>query len=357
MTVTLKGFQGTVSDADMATQLPSIPGLVPLSADALVTAVSGARQVSVAPGAPNAHFVKRISDAAETLPLAPPSSGGKWYVIAVNRQWSPTNTATLEAVDVGITNDGTLPTAPPAFSGLPTGLRNNPGTAGSTSAFGHHQPLAWAHVRAADTTVTTFDLRSIMSTAGQVIPTGLPALTMGAAFRAPQFGAVVPTAEGIAYRWNKTAWKAQPNADTFCHVYWNSSTDPNIPHQQWTDNPMNGVVADPSGMFVPEKNGIRAKWGGRYRFWQRLQPLWTQNSGRLITRFVVDQNGYEIAWRTQLPIISTTEPVDHVAEWQVGAGDIIRPQVWQNTGYTQYLKHLDGLHTSNQFSMQFLGDY
>lgn len=208
MAVTVKGFQGSVSDADMATQLPTVPGVVTSSADSAVSAVGGARQVSVAPGSPNAHFVKRISDAAETLTLAPPSSGGKWYVIAVNRQWSPTNTAVLEAVDVGIATDGTVPTAAPVPTGLPAGLRNNPGTAGSTSAFGHHQPLAWVHVRAADTTLTLFDLRHVASSSGVVAAASFAALVMGGLYRTPMPATMVPCLDGVTYRWSGTAWRA-----------------------------------------------------------------------------------------------------------------------------------------------------
>lgn len=206
MAVTVKGFQGSVSDADMATQFPTVPGVVTSSADSAVSAVGGARQVSVAPGSPNAHFVKRISDAAETLTLAPPSSGGKWYVIAVNRQWSPTNTAVLEAVDVGIATDGTVPTAAPVPTALPAGLRNNPGTAGSTSAFGHHQPLAWVHVRAADTTLTLFDLRHVVSSSGIVAAASFAALVMGGLYRPPMNTTQIPCLDGITYRWNGTKW-------------------------------------------------------------------------------------------------------------------------------------------------------
>lgn len=158
MTVTIKGFQGTVSDADMATQFPHHAPCVYGPGDLAVTAVAGARRVSIAVGTASGAFVKYMSDAAQTIDLAPPTSGGKWYAISLNRQWSPTNAVTLQADDLAVSNDGTVPaTIVAAALAAAQALPNLPGTAGSTS--GQRQVLALVHVRAADTTLTVFDLR------------------------------------------------------------------------------------------------------------------------------------------------------------------------------------------------------
>jgi hypothetical protein len=104
--------------------------------------------------------------------LAPPTSGGKWYAITENRQWSPTNTAVLQADDLAVATDGTVPAAPAvgAYQAA-AALPNQPGTAGSTA--GQRQVLAFVHVRAADTTLSIFDVRLVATKAGPLAATNL----------------------------------------------------------------------------------------------------------------------------------------------------------------------------------------
>lgn len=220
MTVTTKGYQGTITDADMATMYPHHVPTVAGAGDLLVTAVNGVRRVSVAAGSAFGPFLKYTSDAAQPVDLAPPSSGGKWYALTIDRQWSPTNAATLRADDLAVSNDGTVPTMPTAavLAAL-AALPNQPGTAGSTA--GQRQLLSLAHVRAADTTVTLFDLRARVTGAGTI---GVPSLHALAAL-APWFGdgAVVSVGQfttpgGFIHRssqWTRTsgAFIPTPGAD------------------------------------------------------------------------------------------------------------------------------------------------
>jgi hypothetical protein len=175
MTVTLTGLQGTISDTAMATQFPHHAPAVYSMTDRVVTAVAGQRQVSVAAGSSIAGFLKRTSDAAETVTLAPPASGGKWYAITENRQWSPTNSAVLQADDLAVTDAGTSPaTVPQAAYTAAAALPNQPGTAGSTA--GQRQVLALVYVRAADTTLYVFDMRFVATKGGPMAVTTLHAL-------------------------------------------------------------------------------------------------------------------------------------------------------------------------------------
>jgi hypothetical protein len=175
VTVTTKGFQGTLSDVDLATQFPHHAPTVYSATDCLVSAVNGARTVSIAPGSSIGGFIKRTSDAAETIALAPPTSGGKWFAITVDRQWSPTSTATLKGDDLAQTTDGTIPTIVPlAVYNAAAALPNQPGSAGSTA--GQRQILALVHVRAADSTLTIFDMRLQATKSGTIAVSTLHAL-------------------------------------------------------------------------------------------------------------------------------------------------------------------------------------
>lgn len=179
MTVTLKGFQGTISDADMAGMFPHHAPSVASTADLAVTAVAGARTVSAAPGTAFGPFLRYTDDTARQMPLAPPTSGGKWYAITIDRQWSPTNTATMRADDLAVGNDGTVPGTPSvAVLQAAAALPNQPGTAGSTA--GQRQLLAFVHVRAADTTLTIFDARLIATRSGVLAVTSLHAMRWAA---------------------------------------------------------------------------------------------------------------------------------------------------------------------------------
>jgi hypothetical protein len=165
VTVTTKGYQGTLSDVDLATQFPHHAPCVYGLQDLIVAAVAGSRSVTVGAGSAVSAFVKYTSDASQTLNLAPPASGGKFYAITLDRQWSPTSTATLKADDLAVTDGtGTAPVYPGAAITAAQALPDQPGTAGSTA--GQRQVLALVYVRAADTTLTIYDTRLVRTSSG-----------------------------------------------------------------------------------------------------------------------------------------------------------------------------------------------
>lgn len=142
------GFDGTINEAQWA-QMAGLLGNGYVAAgngDCLVTAVGGARSVSVAAGTLYGDGVVSTNSAAETVAMTTPVNG-QWYVIALRRTWA-TNTAALVAI-AGATTTTTTPTAPP--SSFPT-LNTNVGVLTD-------QPIAWAWCNSANTTVVVYDIR------------------------------------------------------------------------------------------------------------------------------------------------------------------------------------------------------
>lgn len=142
------GFDGTINEA----QWSALAGLLGNgyvaagNGDCLVTAVAGARSVSVAAGSLYGDGVLSTNSAPETVAMTTPVNG-QWYVIALRRTWA-TNTAALVAI-AGATTTTTTPTAPP--SSFPT-LNTNTGVLTD-------QPIAWAWCNSANTTVVVYDIR------------------------------------------------------------------------------------------------------------------------------------------------------------------------------------------------------
>lgn len=142
------GFDGTINELEWS-KLSSLLGNGYVAAgngDCLVTAVPGARSVSVAAGALYGDGVLSTNSAAETVAMTTPVNG-QWYVIALRRTWA-TNTAALVAI-AGATTTTTTPTAPP--TSFPT-LNTNTGVLTD-------QPIAWAWCNSANTTVVVYDIR------------------------------------------------------------------------------------------------------------------------------------------------------------------------------------------------------
>ena len=142
------GFDGTITEIEWS-RLSSNLGNGYIAAgngDCLVTAVAGARSVSVAAGSLYGDGVLSTNSAPETVAMTTPVNG-QWYVIALRRTWA-TNTAALVAI-AGATTTTTTPTAPP--SSFPT-LNTNVGVLTD-------QPIAWAWCNSANTTVVVFDIR------------------------------------------------------------------------------------------------------------------------------------------------------------------------------------------------------
>lgn len=148
MAWTSVGFDGTITEIEWA-GLAGLLGNGYVAAgngDCLVTAVGGARQVSVAAGSLYGDGVLSTNSGAETVALTTPTNG-QWYVVALRRTWA-TNTAALVAI-AGATTTTTTPTAPP--TSFPT-LNTNPGVLTD-------QPIAWAWCNSANTTVVVYDIR------------------------------------------------------------------------------------------------------------------------------------------------------------------------------------------------------
>lgn len=142
------GFDGTINEAQWA-QMAGLLGNGYVAAgngDCLVTAVGGARSVSVAAGTLYGDGVVSVNSGAETVAMTTPVNG-QWYVIALRRTWA-TNTAALVAI-AGATTSTTTPTAPP--TSFPT-LNTNTGVLTD-------QPIAWAWCNSANTTVVVYDIR------------------------------------------------------------------------------------------------------------------------------------------------------------------------------------------------------
>lgn len=142
------GFDGTINEAQWA-QMAGLLGNGYVAAgngDCLVTAVGGARSVSVAAGTLYGDGVVSVNSGAETVAMTTPVNG-QWYVIALRRTWA-TNTAALVAI-ASATTSTTTPTTPP--TSFPT-LNTNTGVLTD-------QPIAWAWCNSANTTVVVYDIR------------------------------------------------------------------------------------------------------------------------------------------------------------------------------------------------------
>lgn len=142
------GFDGTINEAQWS-QMAGLLGNGYVAAgngDCAVTAVPGARSVSVAAGTLYGDGVVSVNSGAETVAMTTPVNG-QWYLICLKREWS-TNTASLRAV-AGATTTTTTPTVAP--TSFPT-INTSPGVLTD-------QPIAWAWCNSANTTVVIFDLR------------------------------------------------------------------------------------------------------------------------------------------------------------------------------------------------------
>ena len=144
------GFDGTITEiqwAKLAGFLGS-PYSAKDSSSCVVTAVSGARQVSVSAGTIYGDGVASVNDAPEVVSMTTPVNG-QWYVIALRRTWA-TNTAALVAI-AGATTTTSTPSTPP--TSFPT-LNTDQGVLTD-------QPIAWAWCNSANTTVVVSDLRKL----------------------------------------------------------------------------------------------------------------------------------------------------------------------------------------------------
>jgi hypothetical protein len=199
MAITSAGYYGTVNDAQWAGLFEPLARWFRQGAF-VPTAVASQRTVTLTAGVAFAAGIRDVSSAAATVALTPPSSGGQWWLISLRRTWSigASGTTAITAL-VGGTTDGTVPTSWPTI--LPSGFVSTPGDRVDA-------PVAWVHVRAADTTLTIFDCRMVLDSNGRSVAASTAALTMLALSSPVVTGLeVVNLGEGATYRWNGTAWK------------------------------------------------------------------------------------------------------------------------------------------------------
>ena len=155
------GFDGTINELEWA-KLSSNLGNSYVAAtlsDCAVTAVSGARQVSVSAGTLYGDGINSTNSAPEVVSLTTPVNG-QWYLIVLRRTWA-TNTSALVVVAGATTTTATPTTVPGSY---PT-INTNPGVVTD-------QPIAWAWCNSANLTVIVSDLRSTPMKPTETIPTG-----------------------------------------------------------------------------------------------------------------------------------------------------------------------------------------
>ena len=199
MAWTSVGFDGTITEIQWA-GLSSLLGNGYVAAgngDCVVTAVGGARSVSVAAGSLYGDGVLSTNSGAETVAMTTPVNG-QWYVIALRRTWA-TNTAALVAI-AGATTTTTTPTAPP--TSFPV-LNTNVGVLTD-------QPIAWAWCNSANTTVVVYDIR--LKAVKSLPPVVASAVERDAKFMSPTQGLQV--------------WRDDLGAVETYYTAYNSSTNP-----------------------------------------------------------------------------------------------------------------------------------
>ena len=153
MTIRSVGYDGSIGEVDWSSYLApylGAPDMVTSPASFRVTATTGL-SVQVAPGTAHAWGVTDVSDAAEVIQLEPATSGSRFDVVVLRREWSgtsvtPTGVATGGRTSIGYVRGGTARAVPTLAS-----------TPGSVT----EQPLALVQVTAGTSTVQVVeDLRA-----------------------------------------------------------------------------------------------------------------------------------------------------------------------------------------------------
>lgn len=120
---------------------------VATQSDCLVTAVAGARQVSVASGWLHGQGVTARNEGAVTVSLPLPAAG-QWHLIVARIDWNA-NTVTFVSIPSSTTANAAYYLPPETF---PAARNTNIGVL-------YDVPLAWAHVRSTATSVILIDAR------------------------------------------------------------------------------------------------------------------------------------------------------------------------------------------------------
>lgn len=243
MAWTSVGYDGTITEIEWA-GLAGLLGNQYVAAgdsDCLVTAVGGARQVSVAAGSLYGDGVLSTNSGAETVALTTPVNG-QWYVIALRRTWA-TNTAALVAI-AGATTTTTTPTAPP--TSFPT-LNADPGVLTD-------QPIAWAWCNSANTTVVVYDIR--LKAVKSLPPVVASAVERDAKFMSPTQGLQVfrndlGAVETYYALYNVSTnpggrstagWYLEPTGRVLQVVYASTSTDVETTSTSFINTALSGTI-------------------------------------------------------------------------------------------------------------------
>lgn len=210
------GFDGTINEAQWS-QMAGLLGNDYVAAgngDCVVTAVAGARSVSVAAGTLYGDGVVSVNSAPEVVAMTTPVNG-QWYVIALQRAWA-TNVSALVSI-AGATTSTSTPTAPP--TSFPT-LNTQPGVLTD-------QPIAWAWCNSANTTVVVYDIR-------KRAVKSMPPVVANAAERDAKF--MTPT-QGL------TVWRDDLGRQETYYALYNGSTNVGGRNPAgWYATPKNRVI-------------------------------------------------------------------------------------------------------------------
>ena len=330
MAWTSVGFDGTITEIQWA-GLAGLLGngyVAAGNSDCLVTAVPGARSVSVAAGSLYGDGVLSTNSGAETVALTTPVNG-QWYVIALRRTWA-TNTAALVAI-AGATTTTTTPTAPP--TSFPT-LNTNVGVLTD-------QPIAWAWCNSANTTVVVYDIR--LKAVKSMPPVVASAAERDAKFMSPTQGLQV--------------WRNDyGTVETYYELY-NASTNPGgaTPAGWYPDKAVqivkrNNVATNinagtyggyynntiweavtSTGNFAAYSNGFTVPYTGIYNISFHMQG----SANLTIAGFLVNSTTSPGSW-TYLRAIATANGLAAMqgdGNYKFTAGDRIYLMIYTNTTY------------------------
>lgn len=185
MSLISTGFDGSVQEPEVAQMLAlaSGGGTVLGTPDWKVSAVAGNRRVAIAPGTGYDAFVYATETASTLLDLTIPTtqtSGGRWFLICAERDW--TKNQTRFVVLVGAAATGTA--APKVTNAANWGFSVNnsgpvliprayPTTFQSSPGRISHQPIAWVYATVSSTALTVVDLRRVPARGVRIAPATL----------------------------------------------------------------------------------------------------------------------------------------------------------------------------------------
>lgn len=155
MAITSVGYDGTVDEVQWASMVSKVGGYeygVDKPGDFAVTQSAGTRMISIAAGLAWGRGVMDISDAAAVIQLEPVTTGSRYDLIALRRNWGPASGGPSELVVIKGTSS----------KAIPSGRQSNPGVIDD-------QPLALVRVQAGSASIPEIiDLRVWGRNGGQM---------------------------------------------------------------------------------------------------------------------------------------------------------------------------------------------